>query len=212
MAGEKILIFEAPWSLNIEETQATRDIYASAETLLRVGPQPIRVIQRPLVSTTYRDDIEKFVDLECNQEGLNIIIFSAHGSHTLLKGNKHRRKLKAFDGRINISRDIRQLKEKLGRTIIVLDSCKIGEKVESFRQASGSLAAIGFTEDADWIDSSVFILALLLHFQEDEIFHLKGVPESTVQTDSGPQETLEEMLNGPYKSFKKHLGIECSFA
>ena len=84
--------------------------------------------------------------------------------------------------------------------------------MKSFRQASGSLAAIGFTEGADWIDSSVFILALLLHFQEDEIFHLKGVPESTVQTDSKPQETLEEMLNGPYESFKNHLGIEYSFA
>ena len=212
MASEKILILEAPWSHNIEETQATRDIYTSAETLLRVGPQPIRIIQRPLVSTTYLDDIKQFVELECNQAGLNIVIFSAHGSHTLLEENIHRRELDAFDGSINISKEIRRIKEKLRRTIIVLDSCEVGQKVASFRRASGSLAAIGFTKGADWIDSSVFILALLLRFQEDEIFYSEDVLESTAELASGPRETLKEMLKGPYKLFKRHLGIESSFA
>jgi len=212
MASEKILILEAPWSDSIEETQATRDIYASAETLLRVGPQPIRIIQRPLVSTTYRSDIKKFVDLECNQKGLNIIIFSAHGSHTLIGGNRHRRELEAFDGDVNISQDIQRLKKKLRRTIIILDSCKVGEDIASFRRASGSLAAIGFTEDADWVDSSVFILGLLLRFKKDDIFHLKGVPKRTAETDSRPQKTLRKMLRGPYQSFKEHLGVKYSFA
>lgn len=201
-----------PWSLDIGETQATRDIYTSTETLLRIGSQPVRIIQRPLVSATYLDDIEQFVELECNQGGVNIIIFSAHGSHTLLERGRHRRELEAFDGDINISKGIRRLKEKLGRTIIVLDSCGVGEKVASFRRASGSLGTIGFTEDVDWIDSSVFILALLLRFQEDGIFHLEDVPGNTAELTSRPRETLKEMWKGPYKLFKRHLGIESSFA
>ena len=216
MANEKILIFEAPWFPKIEDTQATRDIYASAETLLRIGPQPIRIIQRPLVSTTYLDDIEKFVDLECNQKGPNVIIFSAHGSHTFSKENKNRRKIKAFDRSINISVDIRCLKEKLGRTIIVLDSCEIGKNVGSFRRASGSLATLGFTKDVDWVDSSVFILALLLHFQQNDVFQedvfsLKRARKSTRETESKTEKTIKKMLEGTYKSFKKPLGIIYSF-
>ena len=211
MANEKILILEAPWSNEIADTQATRDIYTSAETLCRLGPEPIRIIQRPLVSMTYLDDIEKFVDLECNQKGPNVIIFSAHGSHTLSKNNKHRRQLDAFDGSINISREIRRVKKKLGHTIIVLDSCELGTNVESFRKASGSLAVIGFTENVDWVDSSVFILALLLRFQMNGVFHLQRARKSTSKTEPKTKRTIREMLEGTYKSFKEPLGIEYSF-
>lgn len=210
MANEKILILEAPWSQNIEDTQATRDIYASAETLLRIETKEtkvIRIIQRPLVSTIYLEDIEKFVDLECNLKGPNVLILSAHGSHTLLKENKNRRELEAFDGNINISVDIRRLKAKLGRTIIVLDSCEIGENVGSFRRASGSLATIGFTKEVDWVDSSVFILALLLHFQQNDVFSLKRARNSTGEIESKTEKTIKNMLEGTYKSFKKPLGI-----
>ena len=62
MANDKILVLEAPWSEDIEDTQATRDIYASAETLLRTGNKPVRMIHRPLIATTYTGDIERFVD------------------------------------------------------------------------------------------------------------------------------------------------------
>ncbi len=216
MANEKILILEAPWSTKIEETQATRDIYASAETLLRIETRPIRIIQRPLVSTTYLEDIEKFVDLGCNRKGLNVIILSAHGSHTLLNENKNRRELDAFDGSINISKDIRRLKEKLGRTIIVLDACEIGRNIESFRRASGSLATIGFTKGAEWVDSSVFILALLLHFQQNDVFQedvfsRRRARRSTRETESKAKKTIRKMLESTYESFKKPLGIKYSF-
>ena len=79
MANEKVLILEAPWSDDIEDTQATRDIYASAETLLRIGTNPVRIISRPLISTTYAQDIEQFVDLDCNRRGPNVVVLSAHG-------------------------------------------------------------------------------------------------------------------------------------
>ena len=211
MANEKILILEAPWSDDIEDTQATRDIYSSAETLLRIGPEPIRIIQRPLVSTTYVDDINKFVDLECNQRGPNVIIFSAHGSHTLSKSNRNRRELEAFDEDINISKEIRRVGDKLQRSIIILDSCETGKNIKSFCKAASSLGAIGFSEDVDWIDSSIFILALLLHFQDKGIFNLKRARKRTSRTEPKTEETIREMLEGTYKSFKKPLGIEYDF-
>ena len=142
----------------------------------------------------------------------NVIIFSAHGSHTLTKKNKHRRKLGAFDGTINISREIRQLSEKLGRTIIVLDSCEVGEKVESFRQASGSLATIGFAGGVNWVDSSVFVLALLLRFQQEDVFHLQRARKSTEKTKPKPEKVIREMLKGTYRSFSKTLDIEFSYS
>ena len=211
MANEKILILDAPWSNDIEDTQATRDIYSSAGTLLRLGLKPIRIIQRPLVSATYMDDIEKFVDLDCNQKGPNLIIFSAHGSLTRLTMNTIRRELTAFDGDINISVHIRRLRKKLERTIFILDSCKVGTNVKSFCKAANSLGAIGFAEDVDWVDSSVFILALLLHFQKKGIFHLKRARSRTRKTEPKTEETIREMLEGTYKSFKKPLGIEYFF-
>ena len=78
MVNNKILIFEAPWS-GIDDTRATREIYKSAETLLQLGPDPVQIIQRPLISTTYKDDISEFATLPCNQKGPNFIIFSTHG-------------------------------------------------------------------------------------------------------------------------------------
>ncbi len=211
MANEKILILEAPWHDDIEKTQATREIYASAETLLHVDPQPVRMIQRPLVSVTYLDDIRNFVSLKCNQKGLNIIIFSAHGSHTLSRRNKHRRKLTAFDGEVNISIDIRHLTGTLERSVIVLDACEVGKGVKSFRTTAGSLGAIGFKNNVDWIDSSVFILALLLNFQKSKVFHLTHARSSTQAIESRAKKTINEMLEGTYKSFKGPLGIEYSF-
>ena len=204
MANEKILILEAPWSDDIENTKTTREIYTSAETLLRLGPHPIRIIPYPLVSATYRDVIKHFTNLQCNKHGPNVIVLSAHGSHTLSKENKNRRHLVAFDGEINISREFRLLKGNLGRTIIVLDSCEVGTNIKSFRNASGALGVIGFTKDVSWVDSPVFILAVLLHFQEEGVFHLERDRNKTIR------DTIKTMLEGMYKSFETSLGIEYS--
>ena len=139
MANEKILIFESAWSERIEDTRSTREIYSSAETLLGLGPSPVRIIQRPLVSSTYLGDIKKFIALECNKRGLNIIIFSAHGCHTRTKKGRHKRKLEALDQEIEIS-EIRKVSRRLSRTIIVLDSYgkrKTFRRKQTLRPASG---------------------------------------------------------------------------
>lgn len=211
MANEKILILEGPWSDDIEDTYSTRDIYASADTLLRLGPSPIGMIQRPLVSSTYISDIEKFVNLECNKIGPNVVILSAHGSRKITRKQKIRRELDAIDGKINISQDIRKLNQFLKRTIIILDSCNVGEEIRAFRNASGALAVIGFANEVSWIDSSVFILALLLNFHSSKMFHLKRARQSTSRDQSLPEKIIEKMSKGAYKSIHESLGIEYSF-
>lgn len=211
MANEKILILEAPWSSNIADTRAVREIYSSAETLLSVHPEPIRIIQRPLVSTTYINDIDQFVSLECNKRGPNIIVFSAHGSHSLLKrsgGTKHRRELQAFDCDVNISAQIQKISANLGRTIFILDACEVGRNLKSFREAAKALGAIGFSEIVDWVDSSVFVLAVLLRFQDGGIFHLKRARTNRGNTMPKTQRIIEEMVNGNYKSLAKSLGVQ----
>lgn len=208
MANEKILIFESAWSERIEDTRSTHEIYSSAETLLGLGPSPVRIIQRPLVSSTYLEDIEKFITLECNKKGLNIIIFSTHGYHTKTKTGKHRRELESFDQEIiDISAEIRNVKGKLSRTIIVLDSCEVGKSMKSFRAAAQSMGAIGFTEDVGWVDSSVFILALLLNFQEAGVFDKKQRKASL----SRAKRVIDDMLASTYSSLRVSLGIDSSF-
>ena len=219
VANEKILIFEAPWSEHIDQTQATRDIYTSAETLLRVGPHPVRVIQRPLIKSRYIEDIRQFTELECNQRGPNFVVFSAHGAYKQVvarrargrKGLFHLRSLKAFDGRLNLSAGIRTASESLSRTIIVLDSCYIGKKIQSFHKASGAAGVIGFSKDVDWVDSTMFILAVLLRYHSEEVMSLKRIRKTTKKSTSRPQKVLDEMKNGAWKSLAESLGVEYYF-
>ena len=216
MANEKVLIFEAPWSKHIDQTQATRDIYTSAETLLRVGPHPVRVIQRPLIKSHYIEDIREFTELECNQRGPNFIVFSAHGAYRLVgsrvrKGLAHRRNLKAFDGNINLSAGIQKASESLQRTIIVLDSCTIGKSIKSFYKASGAAGVIGFSESVDWVDSTMFVLAVLLRFHSEEVMGLKRIRRTTTKSTSRPQKVMDEMKNGAWKSLAESLGVTSYF-
>jgi hypothetical protein len=214
VANEKILILEAPWSSNIADTRATREIYTSAETLLSVHPEPIRIIQRPLISKTYIKDIEQFVSLDCNKRGPNVVILSAHGNHSVIKqGNrtKNCRTLSAFDGDINISVQIQSISSNLSRTIFILDACQVGTNVHTFVKAAGALGAIGFSETVDWIDSSVFILALLLRFQSAKIFHLKRARTSNGTTKPKTEKIVQHMVSGVYKSLATSLGVQYHF-
>lgn len=210
VANEKVLIFEAPWSKHIDQTQATRDIYTSAETLLH----PVRVLQRPLIVSRYHEDIRNFTDLESNRRGPNFIVFSAHGAHRRVasrKGRVHRRTLEAFDGDINLSVGIRAVSEKLGRTIIILDSCDIGKSIKSFHEASGAAGVIGFSESVDWVNSTMFVLAVLLRFHSEEVMSLKRVRRTTKSSTSKLQRVLDEMTSGAWKSLAESLGVTSYF-
>ena len=217
MANEKILIFEAPWSPKIAETQATKDIYTSAETLLRNGPEPVRIIQRPLVSSTYLRDIEDFAALECNQRGPNFVVFSAHGSFSRVRQEKGgpvylRRQIEAFDREINLSSGIQKVSESLSRTIIILDSCAIGTNIKSFYRASRAAGVIGFDkEEIDWVDSTMFILAVLLRFHSEDVMGLLRIRRTTNISVSRPQRVLESMTQGAWKSLAKALSVQYYF-
>lgn len=210
MAYEKLLILESAWSDEIADSRATREIYTSLETLLSLQDDPIRIIQRPLLSSRYIDDIGQFVSLDANQRGPNVIILSAHGSYDLDIDNKgkrkHSRQLTAWDGDINISEDIRKINGNLSRSIFILDACEIGTEIKSFRAAIGALGVIGFSDSVDWIDSSVFVLTLLLRLQRSGVFHMERAGQER------PKSILEEMKNGQYKSLMDSLNVEYSFA
>lgn len=211
MSNEKILILETDWfeEEEIEASRSIRHIYSSAETLLGLGDPPVRVVRRSLISNMYRDDIEAFVDLDCNSKGVNVVIFYTHGSYEMTQKGRHRRTLYTSDGKkLKISGGIQKLDEKLDRTILVLDACEVGEKVSSFRKAAGAAAAVGFSKEVDWKDASVFVFAMLLNFRESGVFQ-DGIMRETALGRA--EDTVREMLNGTYKSFKDSLGIECSF-
>ena len=179
------------------------------ETLLYIHEDPINIIQRPLLASRYIRDIKQFVLLPANKKGPNIIVLSAHGKHEFIrKANKrkHRRILTAIDGEINISREMRKISNVLNSTIFILDACDIGEKISSFRKATNALGVIGFSKIVDWIDSTVFILVLLLKFQEKGIFRMGRI------SSARPFAVLKAMEKGLYKPLFKNLGVEYDFA
>ncbi len=213
MAFEKILILESTWAANfsdyISDSRSTSEIYTSLRSIMSVQTRPVWPIVRPLLKSRFRDDLRQFVGLRANKKGPNVVVLSAHGSHELSKAKKHRRLVGAIDGKINLSAKIKDMVNIYGpleKTIFVLDACSIGQNIRSFRQASGALGVIGFSEDTDWVDSSVFVLGLLLKFQEDGIFQMrKTAPDR-------PHKVLQKMKSGAFRSLMRELGVEYKFS
>ena len=112
-----------------------------------------------------------------------MIVLSAHGRYIRKRQwNRKRivqRRLTAFDGEFDVSSYIRPLREKLARSIIVLDSCESGATLSSFRAHSGLLGVVGFDEEVDRIDSSMFVLALLFKLHQEKVLNLKRARHST---------------------------------
>jgi hypothetical protein len=214
VAHEKILILESTWALDaddyISDSRSTARIYLSFETLLSRSDVPVFAVHRPLLLSRYIEDIRQFVSLPANARRMNIVILSAHGTFTRVqKGDKkvNRRRLNAIDGEIKLSRDIRNLEGKLKRTVFILDACEVGERPNDFLKASGALGVIGFSKSANWADSAVFVLALLLHIQTMEIFQK---PQSLGRTLI--QELVNDLRCGTYMSLAEALGLEVAWA
>ena len=77
----------------------------------------------------------------------------------------------------------------------------------TFRKAANALGAIGFSQSVDWVDSAVFILAMLLRLQSEGLFQLKRGPMGRPF-----KKVIDEMCEGPYASLAAQLGVEKSFA
>ncbi len=205
----KILILEGSWAEDdkdyMSDNRSVARIYAGIEALLSVHDEPAQFIFRPLLKSRFLSDLDQFLSLNSNRRGVNVVILSGHGDKDLTRDGKHRRWLSAIDETINLSIEIREPAKSLTRSVIVLDSCLIGDSVESFRRASGALGVVGFSKRVNWNDSAVFILALLLKFQSAGVFHLKRKSAVT------PKRVLGNMVSGKYKSLAKSLGVEFSF-
>ncbi len=208
MAYEKILILEGDWADDISDTRSTARIYGSIETLLSLQEEPIYIIHRPMLSSRFAEDVRQFVSLPANQRGVDVIILSGHGKKKLIRRGgkkKHRRKISAIDGDIDLGIEIRDLSPKLKRSILILDACEIGRSLDSFKEISGALGVIGFSKEVNWIESSAFLLALLCKYQEAGVFQFKRRSSVT------PQKILEEMKEGSFRTLIENLGVEYSF-
>ena len=92
-----------------------------------------------------------------------------------------------------------------------MDSCDIGAKIESFYDASGAAGVIGFTEEVDWVDSTTFILAVLLKYYGGGVMNQKRIRKTTTKTMSSQQKILEGMTKGAWKSLAESLGVQSYF-
>lgn len=219
MSFEKLLILESKWSDEITDTRSSTEIYTSVEALLSLQEDPVRIINRPLLSSLYLNDINQFVSLDSNKAGPNIIILAAHGSHTTLEGRNgriiNRRTLEGYDREIKLSQDIKDYVKKYGdnlkRTIFIFDSCSVGTNISGFLNLSKAYGVIGFSKDVDWIDSAVFILALLLKFQQNGVFHLQKARSSNGNQTPLAEKIILEMKNGLYAPLMDALGVEYKF-
>jgi hypothetical protein len=216
LSFEKLMILESKWSDDIADTRSSTEIYTSVESLLSLHDEPVRIINRPLLSGSYLDDINQFVSLESNKSGPNIIVMAAHGSHTTIKRNGktlNRRVLEGYDDKVHLSEDMKSYVKKYGdnlkRTIFILDSCQIGTNISGFLKVSKCYGVVGFSKNVDWIDSAVFMLALVLKFQSDGVFQLK---RAVVKNKSKPEKILDEMKSGFYAPIMKGLGVEYKFS
>ena len=217
MAFEKILILESRWGDDIADTRSTTVIYRSLEALLSLHEKPVRIISLPLIKS-YQDDISGFVSLESNRRGPNVIIMSAHGRYRGLRkkqGTANIRLVEGFDSPLNISagfkKHYRRNPERLKRSIFILDSCEIGKRIKAFLKISGAYGVIGFDREVDWIDSTVFIFALLSKYQERGVFQLERARINNGWQTPLPEKILEEMEDGAYSTIMGELGVKYEF-
>lgn len=208
MAGSRyrVLILEGNWGEDettyLTDSRSTSRLYTALEDLLSLGSKPVQFIQRPLLASRFAQDIRSFVSLTKFQRGGTVIILSAHGSRRKTRTGKKRRILQALDGKLNLSRQIKDVGDVLGKTILVLDSCEIGEKLELFQRVAKALAIIGFTQDVGWVESAVFILALLDKLDDYKYFsNAAGIRDAATGA-------INAMWRAPYKSLAEHLGAE----
>jgi hypothetical protein len=199
------LILEGSWAQEVDyltDSRSTARLYTALEDLLSLEGTPIRLIHRPLLNCRFAQDIRDFVRLAEKQSGGTVIILSAHGARIRTKKGSRRRVLRALDGKLNLSSEIKQVNDVLGKTILVLDSCEVGQSLDLFQRAAKALAVIGFARSVDWVDSTTFILALLNKLDDAKFF------TATKKIEGAAKEAIGEMWKDPYAALAKLLGAE----
>lgn len=203
-----VLILEGNWGEDyatyLTDSRSTSRLYTALEDLLSLK-QPLKFIQRPLLNSRFVQDIQNFITLTENQEGGTVIILSAHGERIETDdGRTRKRVLNALDGSLNLSLQIKGVRD-LGRTILILDSCEVGEGLKSFQKIAKALAVVGFGKSVNWIDSTLFVLALLDKLNQNGYFSNKA------EIDKVAKKAIEKMWKNPYLELTKTLEAEKEF-
>lgn len=199
------LILEGSWAEEpdyLTDSRSTATLYTALEDLLSLGGTHIRLIHRPLLKHRFVQDIRDFVRLTEKQSGGTVIILSGHGARIRTKKGRRRRVLQALDGKLNLSVEIKQVNDVLRKTVLILDSCEVGESLHLFQRAANALAVIGFTQSVDWVDSTTFILALLNKLDDAKFFTARK------RIERAASKALDQMWQDPYGALGKALGAQ----
>lgn len=204
LKNEKILILEAEWCT--EERKPPFKTRSAAKLYAAFGNTPAsdrcapRCASKPLRAATYRHEIQQFLALPTNQRGVNIIILSSHGHYQPFS-----RWLGTLDGHIELSLELPSLATLLKRSLLILDSCHIGQTLEELHTASKALGIVGFSGKVDWLASSIFIIALLRRLQQAGVFQLQRRSVTRVRN------TLLAMQQDSYQQLMNDLGVVFAF-
>lgn len=201
-----VLILEGNWAEDggnyLTDSRSTSKLYTALEDILSLEQNPIKFIQRPLLNSRFIEDIKQFTSLTKNQHGGTVIILSAHGKRIKTREGKKRRVLKAIDGKLNLSLQIKGVGKILGKTIIVLDSCEIGGGLNAFQKVANALAVVGFRESVGWVDSALFVLAFLDKLNNYEYFSKKS------EIEVAAKKAIEAMWEPSYGVLADYLGAK----
>jgi hypothetical protein len=203
------LILEGNWAENqadyLADSRSTARLYTALEDLLSLDGTPIKFIHRPLLTTRFTQDVRDFIKLTEKQNGGTVIILSAHGARIRTPKGKKRRVLDALDGELNLNARIKEVNDVLDKSILVLDSCKVGKNLKIFQKAANALAVIGFNKNVGWVDSTAFILALFDRLDKTDFFSTKtGIRGAA-------RKAISKMWLPPYGDLAEHLGAGKAF-
>jgi len=211
--NQKLLILESHWSVRkkerITDGRSTGIIYKTAlQSLMSTTKQPYSILTRPLLASTFADDIEQFVNLPSNRKGMNVIIISGHGDIMFESYDEDFGEMKkcvqAYDEKVSTT-CFEELYADLTRSIVIFDACDIGTEVNRLQFYSNALMVIGFAKAVAWCDSTLFVLSLLMEFHFRKVFQSKRINRYT------PLFILNTMRAGRYKSLIKSLKVRWKF-
>lgn len=191
----KILVLESDWKT--APTLAPTQTHSAGRCYASIG---LKIEQLPLIVETLPAQLEKFVSQPTNKKGINIIILSGHAGF-----ENHTLQMAGIDQLFNPLEIFESLRNKLLRSILILDACFLGLQLELFMQRYPFVGCIGFTKQVDWVSSSVLVLIILRYFREKGVFDMKR--KSPIR----PRKILEQLHNNSMQNLVQQLGLNFLF-
>ena len=184
-----ILMLEGDW----RQTHSVTRIY---KALSQAPDCSVQLASHPLKTEDCLQHMTAFLRSPEGRSGPNVIILSGHG---VLQENGDC-PLLAHDGPLHMQQLI-TLSPLLKRTLLILDTCHLGEQVTELHQQLGTLALIGFKQRVNWTASSIFMLGLLRRFQAAGVFEMRRASAAR------PMHVFERFCQGDYQKLAVQLGV-----